>query len=60
MSEQLLDDVLRHAGVDQSGPESVAELVAAHPDRLARPIAQVDDGLPVGELAGEAGMRVGL
>ena len=47
MAEELLDHVLRDAGVDQPGPEGVTELVTGHGDRLPGLVAQVDDALPV-------------
>ena len=60
MTEQLLHDVLGDAAVDEPGPESVAELVTGHGDRLAGLVAHVDDALPVRELLGEGPVRVGL
>ena len=42
MAEELLHDVLGDAGVDQPGPEGVAELVPGHGDRLAGLVAQAD------------------
>src|SRR5271170_3881590 len=45
MGEELLHDVLRDAGVDQPGSESVTELVTGHRDRLPGLVAQADDVL---------------
>ena len=60
VAEELLDDVLGDAGVDQPGPERVAELVAGHGDRLPGLVVQADDALPAPQLLAEGAVRVGL
>ena len=42
VAEQLLDDVLGDAGVDQPGADGVAELVGVDADGLAGFVAHVD------------------
>src|SRR5580704_19410816 len=60
MAEEPLHHVLRDAGVDQSCPECVTELVTGHGDRLPGFVAQVDDVLPASELLDEGAVRVRL
>ena len=51
VAEQLLDDVLGHAGVDEPGPDGVTELVRVDAHGLAGLVANVDLLLPLAELA---------
>ncbi len=60
VAEELLDDVLGHAGVDEPGADGVAELVGVDPDGLAGFVPDVDGLLPGAELVGEAAVGVGL
>ena len=59
MAEELLDDVLGDAGVDQPGPDRVAELVGVDAHRLAGLVVHADAALPAAELTREAAVGVG-
>jgi hypothetical protein len=56
MTEHLLHDVLRDAGVDQPRPEGVTELVGGDRHGLTGLVAQADVALPPGEPFAEGGV----
>ncbi len=63
--KHLLNDVLGHSGVDQPGPQGVAELVGGDGHTLTGLVMQADVFLPVGEplpqrRVGEAPSPVGV
>lgn len=60
MAQELLDDVLGHASVDEPGADGVAELMGMDAHWPAGLVAHVDAGLPVAELVGQRAVGVGL
>ena len=65
MPEELLDQMLRHAGVDEARAEGMAELVGGHSHRPPGLVAQIDCLLPAAEpvaqrVDGQWQRRVGI
>ncbi len=59
VAEKLLDDVLRDAGVDQSCPNGVPELMRLDAHCLAGLVVHTDAALPAAELTRKAAVGVG-